>query len=89
MRCRLRRPENDAISSLQLHGSYGMLGQVIEEDLAVTDAPELFCFGLLKDLEVVPRKVSFHAESPRVRQELTELAELYLKAGAEFDPFRN
>ena len=87
--------ESKAIIELHLHESYGSLKQVIEEDIAVKDAPELFCFGLLKEFDiaqiaalVVPRKVSFHDASPRVKQELSELAELYSKAGTAFEPLR-
>lgn len=86
--------ETEAIAALQLHESYGSLQQVIEEDIAVKDAPELFCFGLLKEFDiaqiaalVVPRKVSLHDASPRVKRELSELAELYSKAGTPFEPF--
>ncbi len=60
--------ETEAITELNLYESYGSLAQVIEEDIAVNQAPELFCFGLLKEFDiaqiadlVVPRKISFHA----------------------------
>jgi hypothetical protein len=44
--------EPEAITGLELHGSFGTLREVLEENLAVNDAPELFCFGLLPVCDV-------------------------------------
>lgn len=85
--------ETDAITTLHLDGSYGSLRQVIEEDIAFNDAPELFCFGLFKEFDiaqiaalVVPRKISFHNASPRVKKELSNLVEYCRKAETRFEP---
>ncbi|MFG0335898.1 MAG: alpha/beta hydrolase family protein, partial [Maioricimonas sp. JB049] len=44
--------EPKAIGNLELHEPLQSLSQVIEENLAVTAAPELFCFGLLQEFDV-------------------------------------
>ncbi|MEW4529548.1 acetylxylan esterase [Maioricimonas sp. JC845] len=41
-----------SIGSIELHDSMESLSEVIEENLPVTAAPELFCFGLLKEFDV-------------------------------------
>ena len=71
---------SDGAERLELHGSLGSLNQVIEENLGVNQAPELFCFGLLKVADirqlaamVAPREVVFRSPDPRVRRELAPL----------------
>jgi dienelactone hydrolase len=44
--------EPEAIAGLELHGSFSTLREVLEENLAVNEAPELFCFGLLATCDV-------------------------------------
>lgn len=69
--------EEDAINGVTVHNSYGSLKQVIEEDLAVNEFPELFCFGLLEQFDidriaslVEPRRVEFRGLSDRAKQAL-------------------
>lgn len=85
--------EQTAIDGLQLHGSYGSLKEVIEQDLTAQDGPELFCFGLLEQFDVLqlaalvsPRRVEFVNPSDRARRELATLGAWYKSAGVEFDP---
>lgn len=86
--------EDRAIRGLTLHHSLGSLKQVIEENAAVNEAPELFCFGLLEKFDVcdlaqlaTPRPVSLPDASERVRAELHDLSDAYTRHGAAFDPF--
>jgi hypothetical protein len=66
--------EPDAIGALELHGAYGSLKEVIEKNLTVEQAPELFCFGLLERFDMpqllalaVPRPVHFRAPGKPAR----------------------
>ncbi|MCS7024498.1 MAG: hypothetical protein NZV14_06835 [Bryobacteraceae bacterium] len=42
----------DAISGLALHGAFRSLKQIIDENVTVDKAPEMFCFGLLEAFDV-------------------------------------
>lgn len=82
-----------AIASVKLYGSLGSLKEIVEQNLALTDAPEYFCFGLLAEVDVpqlvalcVPRPVTLLEPSQRARQELAGLRTLYGTAGKEFSP---
>ena len=44
--------EPDLVSAVELHGGLDSLRQVIDESLEVREAPELFCFGLLKEFDI-------------------------------------
>lgn len=44
--------EPDVVSAIELHGGFDSLRQVVEENLEVKEAPELFCFGLLKEFDI-------------------------------------
>jgi hypothetical protein len=44
--------EPEAVSGLTVEGGLTSLRQVIDENLEVREAPELFCFGLLKECDV-------------------------------------
>lgn len=44
--------EPEGIAGLTLEGGLGSLREVLEENVAVNDAPELFCFGLLQEFDV-------------------------------------
>src|SRR5205085_796142 len=44
--------ETEAVSEVRLARPLGSLREVIQRDLAVTEAPELFCFGLLEDFDM-------------------------------------
>jgi len=87
--------ETDAVDGLELHGSYGSLKEIIEQDLSAPDGPELFCFGLLEQFDVlqlaalaIPREVRFIEPGERVRQELAELDEWYKAGDVDFDPLQ-
>jgi len=87
--------EERAIARLELHQAYGSLAEVVERNLGVNQAPELFCFGLLEAFDVrqlvalaAPRPVSFAAPSDRARQELSGLKAWYAMLGADFDPLK-
>ncbi len=87
--------EDKAIGRVELHGSLGSLKEVIEQNWAVNQKPELFCFGLLEAFDVkqlaalvAPRPVGLAEPSDRVRTELADLDEWYRLLGREFDPIR-
>jgi hypothetical protein len=87
--------EPKAILRLELHGAYGSLKEVIEQDLAVNKMPEMFCFGLLEAADVkeivalvAPRPVRFVEPSKRATAELAGLKEWYTTLGADFDPLK-
>ncbi|MFV0443779.1 MAG: alpha/beta hydrolase family protein [Planctomycetaceae bacterium] len=44
--------EPDRVSTLTVEGGLTSLRQVIDENIAVNEAPELFCFGLLKTCDI-------------------------------------
>lgn len=76
--------EPQAISSLELHQSLGSLKEIIEENWAVNQRPEQFCFGLLADFDVkqltaltAPRPIQFSSASDRVKSELQGLPEWF------------
>jgi hypothetical protein len=58
--------DEHAIAGIELRGAFGSLKEVIEENWAVNQKPELFCFGLLEKFDikqlaalVAPRSISF------------------------------
>ncbi len=72
--------EPEAITSVSLQGALGSLKQVIEDDQSVNQAPELFCFGLLKEFDIKdivalagPDKVQFIEPGDRVKRELSHI----------------
>jgi hypothetical protein len=82
-----------AIGSVELHGAYGSLKEIIEQNGTVDQTPELFCFGLLEKFDistlaaaVAPRPVTFVTPSERARQELAGLKELYAMLGKPHEP---
>ncbi len=87
--------EEEAVAGVELHGSLGSLKEVVEQNWAVNQYPELFCFGLLEWFDVrhlaalvAPRPVRFVAPSDRARTEMTGLAAWYGLWDSEFDPMR-
>jgi dienelactone hydrolase len=87
--------EEKAVAGVELHGSLGSLKEVIEQNWAVNEKPELFCFGLLESFDLAgiaalaaPRPVVFAAPSDRVKKETAPLAAWYRRLGSEFDPCR-
>ncbi|QDT40472.1 acetyl esterase [Gimesia alba] len=70
----------EAINGVSLQNSYGSLKEILEEDKAVNQAPELFCFGLLKEFDIKDlvalagsEKVTFIEPSERVKRELSHV----------------
>jgi hypothetical protein len=87
------RPE--AIAALELTDPPGSLRELIEQDRTVEQTPELFCFGLLEQFDVVPiaglvapRPVAVRKPSDLARQEFGRLASWYRTLGSAFDPFK-
>ena len=85
--------ETEAVSGVELRGSFGSLKEVIERNMSVNETPELFCFGLLEQFDVqqiaalvAPRPVTFPAPSERVRVELADLKSFYAMLGVDFEP---
>lgn len=79
-----------AIGSTRLHGALGSLQEVIETNGSVDKTPELFCFGLLEQFDVLhlaalaaPNPVEFVEPSDRAKSELAELAAWYRTLGVE------
>lgn len=74
--------ETKAIAAVELHQTLGSLKEVLERDWPVTEAAELFCFGLLECCDirqlaalVSPRRVRVVEPGARAKQELAGLAE--------------
>jgi dienelactone hydrolase len=87
--------EPKAIGSLELDGALASLKEVIEQNRSVEQMPEMFCFGLLAELDVkhlvalsAPRPVTFRNASDRARKELRHLKQWYETLGTTFDPLR-
>jgi len=71
------------------------LKEVLEQNRTVGQMPEVFCFGLLRDFDVLhlaalvaPRPVVFRNASPRVKTELAKLKTWYDALGVQVDLFR-
>lgn len=74
--------ESRAIAAVTLRQPLGSLKEVLERDWPVTEAPELFCFGLLECCDVrqlaalvAPRPLQLVEPSDRAKQELAGLAQ--------------
>lgn len=87
--------EPKAIAGLQLHESFGSLKEIIEKNMTVRDAPELFCFGLLEEFDirqmvamVAPRPVRVMEPSARAKAELAGLPEFFGMLGVRVDPVK-
>ncbi len=87
--------EEKAIGRLELHGAWGSLKEVLEQNRSVDQMPEMFCFGLLEALDVkqltalvAPRPVTLPDASPRAKSELADLKTWYTRLGQDFDPLR-
>ncbi|QDV48625.1 prolyl oligopeptidase family serine peptidase [Gimesia fumaroli] len=72
--------EPETINGISLQNSFGSLKEILEQDKAVSQAPELFCFGLLKEFDIKDLvalagldKVTFIEPSERVKQELSHI----------------
>jgi hypothetical protein len=76
--------EPRAIAGLDLHDSLGSLKEIIESDWSVSQAPEMFCFGLLEVADIrqltalsAPRPVTFYHASERLQKELNGLEPIF------------
>jgi hypothetical protein len=83
--------EENAIRKVEMSDSLGSLKEVIEENWAVNQKPELFCFGLLESFDVkhlaalvAPRQARFLTTSDRAKAELQDLPAWYGTLGGEF-----
>jgi hypothetical protein len=80
---------------VELRKSYGSLKEIIEQNLGVNQAPELFCFGLLEEFDILqlsalaaPTPVRFTEASERVGKELAPLKALYAALKVDVDPLK-
>ena len=85
--------EEQAIGRLELHGAFGSLKEVIEQNLTAREVPEVFCFGLLQAFDmkqlialVAPRPVFLIKPRHRAEAELADLKDYYVVFGTPFDP---
>ena len=83
------------IASVDVRGAHGSLKEIIAAGMGANQTPELFCFGLLEEFDVLqitalsaPRPVRFHEPSDRAKEELKQLARFYQTLGSKFDPLR-
>jgi len=74
--------ESQAITAVRLRQPLGSLKEVLERDWPVTEAPELFCFGLLECCDmrqlaalIAPRPLHLIEPSDRAKQELAGWAQ--------------
>ncbi len=85
---------SEAIDGVELHGSLGSLKEVIEQNMSLQEAPELFCFALLEEFDlrqlvalVAPRPVRFTNASERVQREMEALDPCYEHQGIKIQNF--
>ena len=79
---------DNSIESLKLVGALGSLKEIIENNWSVREKPELFCFGLLAEFDILqllalvaPRPVTLNDASDRARKELESLSSWYATLG--------
>ncbi|HVW02883.1 MAG TPA: hypothetical protein VHB77_21165, partial [Planctomycetaceae bacterium] len=84
---------DENIDSAELQQSLGSLHEIIEQNRAVNEMPEMFCAGLLEQFDlpqlgalVTPRKVVWTSASERAKKELAPLKELYARLGKDVNP---
>ena len=85
--------DEKAIGSLELHGSWASLREVLEANRTMQQMPEVFCFGLLEKADILhlaalvaPRKVTFREITKRHESELRALEGLYRRLGQAHNP---
>lgn len=85
--------EIDAIAGVESRGSLGSLKEVLEQNYNVSKTPELYCLGLLEQVDVLqiaalvaPRPVTFAQPSERTAKELKSLAAWYELLGSKHVP---
>jgi hypothetical protein len=76
--------EEGAVAGARLHQSLGSLKEVIEKSQGVDKTPEMFCFGLLEQFDILqmsalvaPRPVEFVEPAERVQKETAPLKDWY------------
>lgn len=87
--------DSESIKSVILEESFVSLVEIIEKDWTAESAPELFCFGLLRELDIVeiaalvaPRPIEFRSQSARSSEALAPLVEWQQELGGEGDIFK-
>ena len=87
--------ETDAIDVVKVSAPFGSLKEIIERDIRVDQAPELFCFGLLQRFDmlqiaalVAPRSLEIHDGSTRAKKELAGLESWWKRLGRQRQIFR-
>lgn len=85
--------ETELKLEVRLAGALGSLKEIIEQNRAVNEAPDLFCFGLLEQFDIaqlvalaVPNKVTWVDPSERAEKELAPLKAVYQLTGTEHSP---
>lgn len=83
----------DVIAAMRWQQAWGSLKEFIEQNWTATDAPEMCCFGLLREFDipqlialVAPRPVIIQDPEPKVRDQLRGLKSWYMLLGTHFDP---
>lgn len=81
-----------SVDAVETQGSLGSLKEAIESGPSFTQAPDLYCFGLLQEFDLqqiaalaAPRPVRFREPGDRCRAEMTPLRAWYRTLGADFD----
>jgi len=84
---------DSVVREVELTDAWGSLNHVIRRDMSYEMAPELFCFGLLKECDVAsltaliaPRNVTFLNADEGVRSDLKELKSWYARWNVDHDP---
>jgi dienelactone hydrolase len=84
--------EPRAVSAVRVSRTLGSLKEAIEQNLSVGEAPELFCFGLLEQFDILqlaaltaPRTLTIESASQRVRQELAPLERWFALLGGRLE----
>lgn len=87
--------ETKAIDRVELRGSLATLKQVVEQNYAVNEKPEFFCFGLLEAFDirelaaiVAPRELRFVGADDRMKVEFAPLKSWYSDLGKDHDPLQ-
>jgi hypothetical protein len=87
--------EKTYIGSLELTNPLGSFKEIIETNRIVQTSPELFCFGLLEQIDVkqlaalvAPRPIKIKQPSERAKMEFGELKGFYKVFGSDCDPLK-
>ncbi len=81
------------MAAVEVHDGLGSLKELVEQGRAVDKMPEMFCFGLLEEFDVVhlaalvaPRSVRVVGPSARAKSELAPLRAWNALLGGGGDP---